>query len=171
MDRIPDLHLLAERNRNRLGIISFYLQNIHFNLVVKLLNDRFGIQVRGGCACAGTYGHYLLDVSYDKSHLITSLISSGDLSLKPGWIRLSLHPTMTNDELLYILDAIRQVQKNHKKWGEDYKYNCNTNEFKHKNEPEDKTVLVKDWFDLSGFQGNKGNFRKNTDTTGIADHA
>lgn len=171
MDRIPDLRLLAENNRNRLGIISFYLQNIHFNLVVKLLNDRFGIQVRGGCACAGTYGHYLLDVSYDKSHLITSLISSGDLSLKPGWIRLSLHPTMTNDELMYVMDAIRQVQKNHKKWEEDYNYNRNTNEFKHKNEPEDKTVLVKDWFDLSGFQGNKGNFRKNSDTAGIADHA
>jgi len=148
MDRIPDLHLLAESNRTRLGIISFYLQNIHFNLAVKLLNDRFGIQVRGGCACAGTYGHYLLDVSYDKSHLITSLISSGDLSQKPGWIRLSLHPTMTNNELLYILDAIRQVQKNHKKWEEDYLYNRNTNEFRHRNEPEDKTVLIREWFDL-----------------------
>jgi selenocysteine lyase/cysteine desulfurase len=148
MDRIPGLRLLAENNRNRLGIISFYLQNIHFNLVVKLLNDRFGIQVRGGCACAGTYGHYLLDVSYDKSHLITSLISSGDLSQKPGWIRLSLHPTMTNDELIYITDAIRQVQKNHKKWGEVYLYNRHTNEFRHKNEPEDKTELVREWFDL-----------------------
>ena len=148
MDRIPDLRLLAEKNRDRLGILSFYLQNIHFNLVVKLLNDRFGIQVRGGCACAGTYGHYLLDVSYDKSHLITSLISSGDLSQKPGWIRLSLHPTMTNDELMYILDAISQVQKNHKKWGDDYVYNRHINEFRHRAEPEDKTVLVSNWFDL-----------------------
>lgn len=148
MDRIPDLHILAKHNRKRLGIISFYLKNIHFNLVVKLLNDKFGIQVRGGCACAGTYGHYLLDVSYDKSHLITSLISSGDLSLKPGWIRLSMHPTMTDDELLYIMDAIGQVQKNSKKWGNDYLYNRHTNEFRHINEPEDKTELVKEWFDL-----------------------
>jgi selenocysteine lyase/cysteine desulfurase len=148
MDRIPDLRLLAEKNRDRLGILSFYLQNIHFNLVVKLLNDRFGIQVRGGCACAGTYGHYLLDVSYDKSHLITSLISSGDLSQKPGWIRLSLHPTMTNDELLYVMDAIRQVQKNHKTWEKEYQYNRYTNEFRHLNEPEDKTASVKDWFEL-----------------------
>ncbi|NTV83599.1 MAG: aminotransferase class V-fold PLP-dependent enzyme, partial [Bacteroidales bacterium] len=148
MDKIPDLRLLAQDNRDRLGIISFYIKDIHFNLVVKLLNDRFGIQVRGGCACAGTYGHYLLDVSYDKSHLITSLISSGDLSQKPGWIRLSLHPTMTDDELLYITDAIRQVQKNHKKWIDDYLYNRQSNEFRHKNEPEDKTVLVRKWFDL-----------------------
>lgn len=148
MDKIPDLHLLADKNRDRLGIISFYMKEIHFNLVVKLLNDRFGIQVRGGCACAGTYGHYLLDVSYDKSHLITSLISSGDLSQKPGWVRLSLHPTMTNDEVYYIMDAIRQVQSNHKKWSDDYIYNRQTNEFRHKKEPEDKTVMVNSWFEL-----------------------
>lgn len=148
MDKIPDLHLLAHNNRDRLGILSFYIKDIHFNLAVKLLNDKFGIQVRGGCACAGTYGHYLLDVSYEKSHLITSLISSGDLSQKPGWIRLSLHPTMTDDELSYILDAIKQVGKNHKKWCDDYVYNRHTNEFRHRNEPEDKTNLVRGWFDL-----------------------
>lgn len=148
LDDIPGLHLLAENDRDRLGIISFYIRDLHFNLVVKLLNDRFGIQVRGGCACAGTYGHYLLDVSYDKSHLITSLISSGDLSQKPGWIRLSLHPTMTVEELLYITDAIRQVQANHKKWRDDYIYNRHTNEFRHRNEPEDKTSQISNWFEL-----------------------
>jgi len=148
MQQIPDLHVLADSNHERLGIISFYIKDIHFNLAVKLLNDKFGIQVRGGCACAGTYGHYLLDVSYDKSHYITSMISSGDLSQKPGWIRLSLHPTMTDRELLYILDAIKQVQKHHKKWSDDYVYNRHSNEFRHKNEPENKMILVKDWFDL-----------------------
>ncbi|MBW6460259.1 MAG: aminotransferase class V-fold PLP-dependent enzyme [Bacteroidales bacterium] len=147
-DRIPRLQLLANNERERLGIISFYLQDVHFNLAVKLLNDRFGIQVRGGCACAGTYGHYLLDVTYDKSHEITSLISSGDLSKKPGWVRLSLHPTMTDAELDYIMDAIRQVQQNHLEWGKDYIYNRSTNEFRHKDEPEDKTTVVKDWFIL-----------------------
>jgi selenocysteine lyase/cysteine desulfurase len=148
LDNIPDLHLLARNNRERLGIISFYIKNVHFNLAVKLLNDRFGIQVRGGCACAGTYGHYLLDVSYEKSHLITSLISSGDLSQKPGWIRLSLHPTMTDQEIMHIMDGIREVQKNYKKWSGDYIYNRHTNEFRHKNEPEDKTELIRDWFKL-----------------------
>ncbi len=148
MDKIPDLHLLASHNRERLGIISFYIKNVHFNLVVKLLNDKYGIQVRGGCACAGTYGHYLLDVSYEKSHQITSLISSGDLSQKPGWIRLSLHPTMTDAELMYMMDALNEVRKHHKKWSDDYIYNRHTNEFRHKNEPEDKTEMVKDWFTL-----------------------
>jgi selenocysteine lyase/cysteine desulfurase len=146
MEKIPGLKLLANHTRDRLGIISFYLQDIHFNLVVKLLNDKFGIQVRGGCACAGTYGHYLLDVSYDTSHEITNLISSGDLSKKPGWVRLSLHPTMTDSELDYVMEAIRQVALHHKKWSGGYIYNRHTNEFRHENEPEDKTVVVRDWF-------------------------
>ena len=99
MPKIPQLHILADNIRNRLGIVSFYLEDVHFNLVVKLLNDRFGIQLRGGCACAGTYGHFLLHVSHDQSKQITERINFGDLSQKPGWIRLSLHPTMTNEEL------------------------------------------------------------------------
>ncbi len=148
MPKIPEIHILADNVTDRLGVISFYFDDIHFNLAVKLLNDKFGIQVRGGCACAGTYGHFLLDVSYDKSREITELINHGDLSKKPGWIRLSLHPTMTNDELYFILDAIRQVKKHHAVWGKQYVYNCKNNEFRHFREPEDKSVFVKSWFEL-----------------------
>jgi selenocysteine lyase/cysteine desulfurase len=148
MPKIPGMHILADNVHNRLGIISFYLDNIHFNLVVKLLNDKFGIQVRGGCACAGTYGHFLLDVSHDKSKEITDRINFGDLSQKPGWIRLSLHPTMTDNELYFTLDAIKQVQRNHQEWGLDYTYNNKTNEFRHYREPEDKTELIKKWFEM-----------------------
>jgi selenocysteine lyase/cysteine desulfurase len=148
MPKIPQLHILADNIHNRLGIISFYLEDVHFNLVVKLLNDRFGIQLRGGCACAGTYGHFLLHVSYDQSKQITERINSGDLSQKPGWIRLSLHPTMTDEELYFILDAIKQVQLNHLAWRDDYIYNNKTNEFRHKGEPDDKTEVVKPWFEM-----------------------
>ncbi len=148
LPKIPGLHILADNVQDRLGVISFYIDDLHFNLAGKLLNDKFGIQVRGGCACAGTYGHFLLDVTYDKSKEITDLINHGDLSRKPGWVRISLHPTMTNEELYFTLDAIKQVQENHKSWGEDYIYSNTTNEFRHKSEPQDKTVLVKDWFKL-----------------------
>jgi len=148
LSNIPDLHILADNVKERLGIISFYLTNIHFNLVVKLLNDRWGIQVRGGCACAGTYGHFLLDVSHEKSKHITDLISHGDLSQKPGWIRISLHPTMTNEELDMIVDAIRQVKEHHKEWAKDYIYNVHINEFRHNDEPEDKTSIVAPWFEM-----------------------
>ncbi|MCD4696185.1 MAG: aminotransferase class V-fold PLP-dependent enzyme [Bacteroidales bacterium] len=146
--KINGLHILADNVEDRLGVISFYVDGIHYNLLVKLLNDLYGIQVRGGCACAGTYGHYLLNVTYEYSREITKLISSGDLSVKPGWVRLSLHPTMTDLELDTFIEAVENISENVKKLEQDFHYNKKTNEFRHKNEPEDKTAIVKDWFDL-----------------------
>ena len=145
---IPGLHILADNVKDRLGIISLYIDNIHFSLIVKLLNDRWGIQVRGGCACAGTYGHFLLDVSHEKSKHITDLINHGDLSLKPGWIRISLHPTMTDQELDLIIDALEDIARHHQEWVKDYIYINETNEFRHKDEAQDKTVVVVPWFDM-----------------------
>jgi selenocysteine lyase/cysteine desulfurase len=82
--KMPGLHLLADAVEERLGVLSFYVEGVHYNLIVKLLNDRYGIQVRGGCSCAGTYGHYLLHVDQDYSRKITRQIDQGDLSNKPG---------------------------------------------------------------------------------------
>jgi selenocysteine lyase/cysteine desulfurase len=130
--RIPGLNVLANNIGERLGIISFYIDSIHYNLIVKLLSDRFGVQVRGGCVCAGTYGHYLLNVSYEKSKKITLKINNGDLSEKPGWVRLSLHPTMTGDELDFIVDAVEQIRRNYRKWALDYSYIKHTNEFSYR---------------------------------------
>lgn len=148
LENIPGLHVLADSVRERLGVISFYLEGVHYNLAVRLLSDHFGIQVRGGCACAGTYGHYLLDVSYEKSRSITSKINIGDLSEKPGWIRLSLHPTMTDEELDFIVDALRKVSANHRQWETDYTYNRKTNEFQYKLEVQGLTNVA-DWYNLN----------------------
>jgi selenocysteine lyase/cysteine desulfurase len=126
---INSLHVLDGTIKNRLGVLSFYVDGLHYNLGVKLLNDMYGIQVRGGCSCAGTYGHYLLNVSYDYSHSITNQIDGGNLSLKPGWIRLSVHPTMTDEEANYIADAIEEVCKNHKKYKDMYHYDLHSNHF------------------------------------------
>ena len=71
---IENVHVLADNISDRLNIYSFYIDDLHFNLAVQLLNDRYGIQTRGGCSCAGTYGHYLLDVDFDFSHTITDNI-------------------------------------------------------------------------------------------------
>ena len=146
MKAIKTLHLLADNQPDRLGVISFYYEDIHYNLAVKLLNDRFGIQTRGGCSCAGTYGHYLLEVSYQKSKNIVNSISHGDLSQKPGWIRLSIHPTMTNEEINYIADALESLAGNYKEWSEDYIYDLRKNEFYHKSKPTTETDFVNTWF-------------------------
>lgn len=131
-DAIPNLHILASQHRDRIGVMSFYIADLHYNLAVKLLNDRHGIQVRGGCSCAGTYGHYLLHVTQEYSNSITSKIDSGNLTEKPGWVRLSLHPTMTDAELNTVLTAIKDVAENFQTYAQDYNYDANKNEFFHK---------------------------------------
>lgn len=146
MPQISGLHILADNVKHRLGILSFYIENIHYNLIVKLLSDRFGIQVRGGCACAGTYGHFLLNVSYEKSKEITTLINTGDLSQKPGWVRLSLHPTMTDQELNYIIDSITSIVENYQEWAKNYTYNKHTNEFTHNVFNDKRDEIIKHWF-------------------------
>jgi selenocysteine lyase/cysteine desulfurase len=142
----PNVRILAGHIKERLGAISFYIENVHFNLVVKVLNDRFGIQVRGGCSCAGTYGHYLLHVDPNHSKTITDKIDSGDLSEKPGWVRLSLHPTMTNAEVEYICDAIVAIAQNAETWQQEYQYDAHSNEFYHST-PNNLQDLVDSWFD------------------------
>ncbi|MCK9279849.1 MAG: aminotransferase class V-fold PLP-dependent enzyme [Melioribacteraceae bacterium] len=142
------IHILANDIEHRLGILSFYVEDIHYNLMVTLLNDKFGIQVRGGCSCAGTYGHYLLHVDPTRSKRITDKINQGDLSEKPGWVRLSLHPTMTDVELQFILDGIDETVLNAVEWEKDYDYSKTTNEFTNKNVKSEIPSLVKEWFVL-----------------------
>jgi selenocysteine lyase/cysteine desulfurase len=148
MSDIKGLHILADNIIERLGVFSFFIDNVHHNLITRLLNDRFGIQVRGGCSCAGTYGHFLLNVDINLSKEITDRIEAGDLSMKPGWVRLSLHPTMTDDELLFITDAIRQVAENSNEWGKDYWYDQHTNEYNHLQFPVSTCAGIDEWFKL-----------------------
>lgn len=144
LENIPNLKILAPQTKGRLAIISFYIDDLHFNLGVKLLNDRFGIQTRGGCSCAGTYGHFLLHMDQETSNSITYEIDQGDLTHKPGWIRMSLHPTSTNAEAYFVCRAIKDLAENFQEWAEDYKYNALSNEFFHLREVEKN--IMKDWF-------------------------
>jgi selenocysteine lyase/cysteine desulfurase len=145
-ESMPNVLVFAVEHKDRLPIFSFIINGVHFNLVVKLLNDKFGIQVRGGCSCAGTYGHILLEVSHEKSKSLTDKIDFGDLSSKPGWIRISFHPTMTNEEINYCMDGISQISEHHKEWATDYQYDNKTNEFYIPNEDRAEFAAVESWF-------------------------
>ncbi len=120
---------MGDLKAKRIGVLSFYVEGIHYNLLVRALSDHFGIQVRGGCSCAGTYGHYLLHVTKEQSKHITEKIDLGDLSEKPGWVRLSLHPIMTEEEVDYIVDAIEQIVQQPEHWKSFYNYSVTANEF------------------------------------------
>ena len=148
LGNVENINILAPQHEERLGVISFYIDDLHYNLGVKLLNDKFGIQTRGGCSCAGTYGHYLLHVDQETSNSIVCQISAGDLEKKPGWIRMSIHPTTTTKEIEYVCDAIVSLAENHKDWKEDYQYDNHTNEFTHKDFNKSIKDKVEDWFQL-----------------------
>jgi len=146
LNPISNIKILAGQHQNRLGVISFFIDDLHFNLGVKLLNDKFGIQTRGGCSCAGTYGHFLLHVDQETSNKLVNEITIGDLIKKPGWIRMSIHPTTTDEEIAFVCESIRDLAENHKNWALDYSYNKNTNEFVHKNANSFEDELVAGWF-------------------------
>jgi selenocysteine lyase/cysteine desulfurase len=146
LSAIPGVHLLAPEAMHRLAMLSFYIEGLHYNLVVRLLNDRFGVQARGGCSCAGTYGHYLLHVDPTRSKAITDRIDRGDLSEKPGWVRLSFHPSMTTADITYALDAVEEIARHGGAWSADYTYSARTNEYAHRDGETEVREWVGQWF-------------------------
>ncbi len=146
LESMPNIKILAPNIKNRLGIFSFYIPNVHFNLVVKLLNDRFGIQTRGGCSCAGTYGHFLLNVDQETSERISSEIEAGCSTEKPGWVRLSIHPTITDAEVAFICESLRVLCANIDAWSKDYTYDAAKNDYVHRTKIPAEVTLVQQWF-------------------------
>lgn len=143
---IDNLVLLAKQHEDRLGVFSFYIEDTHYNLGVKILNDRFGIQTRGGCSCAGTYGHFLLHVDQQESNDLIKKIDEGCFIERPGWIRMSIHPTSTDEEVIFICNSIKELAENIDNWKNDYEYNGLTNEFVHKEDDRFEKELVENWF-------------------------
>lgn len=139
-DQMVGVKLLESHNRNRLSIFSFLIPGLNHNMVVRMLNDRFGIQVRGGCSCAGTYGHYLFGIDENNSCQIIAEVDSGKMSAKPGWVRMSLHPTTTKEEMIFVCDAIEAIAENKDEWSKDYTLDPMTGAVKHVNELQNSSI-------------------------------
>jgi selenocysteine lyase/cysteine desulfurase len=145
-DRIEGLTLLAGHLRDRIGAISFHIKGVHYNFVVQLLNDLFGIQTRGGCSCAGTYGHYLLHMDKESSQKTSTKVVAGDKSQLPGWIRLSVHPTFSDADMIEICDAIEHVALFWQDYEKDYFYEKGSNRFVHLTLPDSGEEIINSWF-------------------------
>lgn len=112
---VPGIELLGPPSSDRLGIFSFNIRagsrQLHHNLVVAMLNDLFGIQARGGCSCAGPYGHALLDIDHDQALRHQALVDQGLSLYRPGWARLGLtwfHDAATID---YVINAVSVIAR------------------------------------------------------------
>jgi selenocysteine lyase/cysteine desulfurase len=111
---LPQIEILGLANVERLPIFSFRVKDgkgghIHQQLVTRMLSDRFGIQARGGCACAGPYVHRLLSIDEDQSEMIRQAILSGDEIEKPGFIRLNFSVLLPEEKVQFILDSVAQI--------------------------------------------------------------
>ncbi|WP_026374530.1 aminotransferase class V-fold PLP-dependent enzyme [Aestuariibacter salexigens] len=107
------IDVLGDKNASRLSIFSLRFKHngkdLHYGFVTALLNDLFGIQVRGGCSCAGPYGHALLDMDMTYSREIEKEIQAGSMILRPGWVRLNFNYFISDEECDYILQALKLV--------------------------------------------------------------
>jgi selenocysteine lyase/cysteine desulfurase len=122
---IPQLNLLGLTAPERLPIFSFQVRNgkggyVHQQLITRMLSDRFGIQARGGCACAGPYVHRLLAINEQESEAIRQAILSGNEILKPGFIRLNFSVLLPDEKVQFILDAVAQIARDATEYEADY---------------------------------------------------
>jgi selenocysteine lyase/cysteine desulfurase len=110
-----NIGVLGNHEADRLSIVSFVVRHgdrhLHHNYVVALLNDLFGIQARGGCSCAGPYGHRLLGIDLDTSHRYEEQIAQGCEVIKPGWVRVNFNYFIDEAEFDYIVEAVRLIAR------------------------------------------------------------
>ena len=132
----PAIHILGDLNAPRTSILSFQIlwqgKPLHFGLVDVLINDLFGIQVRGGCSCAGPYGHELLGIDKDYSHTIADAVDAGHNILKPGWVRLNLNYFIGEETFDYLLRAVELLAEHGWKMFEKYSYDAERSLWAHK---------------------------------------
>lgn len=132
LEKESGVKILESHNKNRVGIVAFNIEGVPYGLATRLLNDRFGIQVRGGCSCAGPYGHYLLNIKEENSRNFSEQLKrTCDASSKPGWVRVSLPPTLKNNEVARITDAIKEIRDKARQWREDYRQVAKSPEFEY----------------------------------------
>jgi selenocysteine lyase/cysteine desulfurase len=106
----PNIRILGNPSAWRLSIVSFVVrfreQYLHHNFVVAVLNDLFGIQARGGCSCAGPYGHRLLGIDLPTSRLFEEEVKRGVHGVKLGWVRINFNYFVDQEVFEYILAAV-----------------------------------------------------------------
>ena len=110
----PNIQILGNQDRWRLSIVSFMVRwgdegFLHHNFVVALLNDLLGIQARGGCSCAGPYGHRLLGIDLTHSQAFEREIVRGCEGIKPGWVRVNFNYFISETVFDFIIDAVQLI--------------------------------------------------------------
>jgi selenocysteine lyase/cysteine desulfurase len=143
----PQIEILGNLDADRLAIVSFEVRRpggrrLHHNLVVAVLNDLFGIQARGGCSCAGPYGHRLLDIDLDTSHEFEQEILHGCEGIKPGWTRVNFNYFFDEDTFRYVVEAVHLIASYGYRLLPDYGFDPLTGLWRHRQSPPEPAVRL-----------------------------
>jgi selenocysteine lyase/cysteine desulfurase len=135
----PAVDILGDRAGDRLPIVSFRIRYgehfLHHHFVVALLNDVFGVQSRGGCSCAGPYGHHLLGIDATRSQEFQDVITNGFEGIKPGWIRLSFNYFISDTVADYLIEAVDLIARYGYRLLPDYRFDPHRGLWQHRAQP------------------------------------
>jgi selenocysteine lyase/cysteine desulfurase len=145
----PNIQVLGNPDAERLSIMSFVVKRpggkyLHHNAVVAILNDLFGIQSRGGCSCAGPYGHRLLGIDIETSHEYEREIARGCEGIKPGWVRVNFNYFISETVFQYIVRAVELVADHGWKLVPQYRFSLETGLWRHENGPVEPPLRLTD---------------------------
>jgi len=133
----PNIQVLGNLDAQRLSIVSFVIRCgdyvLHHNFVVALLNDLFGIQARGGCSCAGPYGHRLLGIDLAHSMKYHEAIDAGSEGIKPGWVRVNFNYFISMEAFDFIIKAVEFIAEDGWRFLSDYTFAAETGIWRHRN--------------------------------------
>jgi selenocysteine lyase/cysteine desulfurase len=152
----PAIGVLGNVMADRLSIVSFTVRGpsgryVHHNAIVAMLNDVFGIQARGGCSCAGPYGHRLLGISLDRSAEFEEQISIGCEGIKPGWVRVNFNYFISEEVFTYLVQAVDLIARHGWALLEDYRFDIATGLWKHRAGPVEPPLRLADvHYDAAG---------------------
>ena len=151
----PAIELLGNLHAERLSIVSFVVRSpsgryLHHNYVVALLNDLFGIQSRGGCSCAGPYGHRLLGIDLERSHEFGREVAHGCEGIKPGWVRVNFNYFVSDTVVDYIVEAVRMVARDGWRLLGDYRFDPASGLWRHRAGLVDPPLSLRDVSYASG---------------------
>lgn len=131
-----NISMLGNLEADRLSIVSFRIlhkgKDLHYGFIIALLNDLFGIQARGGCSCAGPYGHALLNIDLEHSRKLEHEVHNGHSILRPGWVRLNFNYFIDTESFEYLLTAVELVADYGWKLLPFYQYEAASNTWRHK---------------------------------------
>ncbi|MEO8094593.1 MAG: aminotransferase class V-fold PLP-dependent enzyme, partial [Pseudolysinimonas sp.] len=136
----PAIQVLGNPDADRLSIVSFVIKRpggryLHHNVVVAILSDLFGIQSRGGCSCAGPYGHRLLGIDIERSHEFEREITGGCEGIKPGWVRVSFNYFISDAVFQYIVDAVSLIAEHGARLLPQYRFDLGSGLWRHEHGP------------------------------------